>query len=177
MSVGIESNNFIFGLFSAYSDLSFLDHSDNELKKVSKILQTQKGIQNVIYQFDRKSGRVGISFDFTNSKSLNKALYAIANHEKTIFMPAVYKVNKHSFSRKNTTKWLNMLMEQNEEKLPDELLLELVRVNSVYQFPKPVRKIKGSNVTVNEDGMVVSTSNVLSDILEQNINTRIRVRF
>nr|NQU88925.1 hypothetical protein [Bacteroidota bacterium] len=118
MSVGIESNNFIFGLFSAYSDLSFLDHSDNELKKVSKILQTQKGIQNVIYQFDRKSGRVGISFDFTNSKSLNKALYAIANHEKTIFMPAVYKVNKHSFSRKNTTKWLNMLMEQNEEKMP-----------------------------------------------------------
>ena len=174
LSLNIGKENGLFGLISQFADLSFMDEIEDEVGKTISVLKQQKGISNVVFEKGRK---MKLSFDFDNHKNLNKALYAVSGNEKTIFNPAIYKVKNHSFIKKNITTWAKLMMEANKDEMPDEIVFDMIEITTIVHLPEPVKSTSGVGVKVSKDQRSVTTSNYISEILEENISTKMKVRF
>jgi len=174
LSVNIGKQNGLFGLISQFADLSFMDEIEDEVGKTISVLKQQKGISNVVFE---KGNKMRLSFDFDNHKNLNKALYAVSGNEKTIFNPAIYKVKNHSFIKKNITTWAKLMMEANKDEMPDEIVFDMIEITTIVHLPEPIIKTSGEGSKVSKDKRTVTTSHFISEILEENINTKMKVRF
>jgi len=174
LSVNIGKQNGLFGLISQFADLSFMDEIENEVGKTISVLKQQKGISNVVFE---KGNKMRLSFDFDNHKNLNKALYAVSGNEKTIFNPAIYKLRKNSFVKNNMTTWAKLMMEANKDEMPDEIVFDMIEITTIVHLPEPVKSTSGVGVKVSKDQRLVTTSNYISEILEENISTKMKVKF
>jgi len=176
-SLGINSSGSIMGLINQFADNSYMDDIDDEVQKVVSQLKQQPGISNVKFNKENSGKLLKLSFDFSDDKSLNKALYALAGEKKTFYKPAIYKVRTHRFVRKNLTEWAKDLMEEEKENIPDDLVFSFIKVKTKVQLPKPVRSVSVKNALVSKDKKTVTLSNGLSDILETNQSTGFSIRF
>jgi hypothetical protein len=70
-----------------------------------------------------------------------------------------------------------MLLENEKENIPDEVIFDLIEYKAVVHLPRPVKLVKAADAVVSEDEKTVSTSNYISDILNNKINTRVKVRY
>jgi hypothetical protein len=174
LSLNIGKENGLFGLISQFADLSFMDEIEDEVGKTIYVLKQQKGISNVVFEKGRK---MKLSFDFDNHKNLNKALYAVTGNEKTIFNPAIYKVRKNSFVKKNMTTWAKLMMEANKDEMPDDIVFDMVEITTIVHLPNPAKGFSGKGIQVSKDKLTLKSSNFVSDILEENISTKMKVRF
>ena len=174
LSVNIGKQNGLFGLISQFADLSFMDEIENEVGKTISVLKQQKGISNVVFE---KGNKMRLSFDFDNHKNLNKALYAVSGNEKTIFNPAIYKLRKNSFVKNNMTTWAKLMMEANKDEMPDEIVFDMIEITTIVHLPEPIIYTSGVGVKVSKDLRTVTSSHFVSEILEENISTKMKVRF
>lgn len=169
----MSKQNFLMGLLNLGGELEVLDDIEDMAETAAKVLSESDGIHNVRVLRDKKKGNVGLTFDFDNHRKLNRALYAVAGQKKTIFTPAVYKVNAHSFRKKNMTALIEMLLE--EEKM--DIVPSFINYTSEVNLPRPVRRISGNKSTQHRDGLTVRTTVNLADILENKTNTGIKIRY
>lgn len=169
----MSQQTFLMGLLNLGGELEVLDDIEDMAETAAKVLTESDGIHNVRVLRDKRKGNVGLTFDFDNHRKLNHALYAIAGQKKTIFTPAVYKVNAHSFRKKNMTAFIEMLLE--EEKM--DILPSFINYTSEVNLPRPAKSVSGNKSTQHRDGMTVRTTENLADILENKSNTGIRIRF
>ena len=174
LSVKIGKGNGLFGLISQFADLSFMDEIEDEAGKTVSVLKQQKGISNVVFEGGRK---MQLSFDFDNHKNLNKALYAVSGNEKTMFNPAIYKLRRNSFVKNNMTTWGKLMLEANKDKMPDEVVFDLVQITTIVHLPEPVKRTSGEGIAVSKDRRTATTSHFVSEILEENISTKMKVKF
>lgn len=176
-SLGINTSSSIMGLVGQFTDNSYMDDIDDEVQNVVSQLKQQPGISNVKFNKENSVKLLNLSFDFSDDKSLNKALYALAGEKKTFYKPAIYKVRTHKFVRKNLTEWAKDLMEQEQENIPDDLVFSFIKVKTKVQLPEPARSVSVINAVMSKDKKTVTLTNGLSDILEQNQSTGFRIRF
>ncbi len=176
LSVSLSQGDVLMQLLGRYVDLSGMDEIGRKAEQAAFVLQSSPGISNVDYRFSRRSGNINLAFDFDNHRSLNRALYAVAGMNKTFLQPGIYKIRNHTFTKKNMTTWFRLLVKQAGGQY-DEALLDLVEIRSVYHLPKPVTRVSDKNATVSQDGRRVSTSAYISDVINQKINTGIRIRY
>jgi hypothetical protein len=174
LSVNIGKQNGLFGLISQFADLSFMDEIEDEVGKTISVLKQQPGISNVVFE---KGNKMRLSFDFDNHKNLNKALYAVSGNEKTIFNPAIYKVKNHSFIKKNITTWAKLMMEANKDEMPDEIVFDMIEITTIVHLPEPIINTSGVGSKVSKDKRTVTTSHFISEILEENISTKMKVKY
>lgn len=177
LSAGVSGANVIFGLMGQFTDISFLDDIEREVEVVVNKLKAQEGISNVHFAKIKSGGNYALSFDFSNSKALNKALYAINDEEKKFFQPSFYKITKNKYQRKNITNWGNMLLEKEKDNLPDESIFDMIEYEVVVNVPRPSTSVKADDVKISKDKKTVSTRNFISDILDKRIDTGIKVKF
>jgi hypothetical protein len=178
LSVGTGGSNPLLALIGQYTDLKVTDEIRERAQELSYLLKNQEGISNVKFTESRWKGNMSLSFDFENGKKLNEALYAAAGSQKTIFQPNIYKIRNHKFVRKNTTKWLLWLLEQEKEQIPDEVLFDLVEVKSVYNVPHEVRKVRSAlKYRTSNNMQTFTTTNFLTDLVEDEINTKIKIKY
>jgi len=172
------NNNPLLALMGQYTDTPFLDQVNENIVQFTQILQSQEGISKVHFFDNKRKGSMELSFDFNNDKNLNKALYALAGYQKKFFQPDIYKIKKQKFVKKNTTDWIVKLIEQERENIPDEILFDLIKIKSVYHIPEKALKIKTSqNVVSSNNDQTFTSSTFLSELIDNKINTRIKIRY
>lgn len=178
LSVGTSGKNPLLALLGQYADIRLTDELMEQARNLSLILKSQEGISNVRFRQNKWEGSISLSFDFEDDKKLNEALYAAAGSQKTIFQPNIYKVRNHKFVRKNTTKLLLWLMEEEGESIPDEALFDLVEVKSMYNIPHEARKVKSASGYRSSKNMrTITTTHYLSDLVDDEINTKIKIKY
>lgn len=173
LSVSVLQGNFLWGLIQLGGELDVLNDIEDYARMAEKSLSQSEGIHNVKVTRDTKKGEVGLSFDFDNHRQLNRALYEIAGQKKTIFMPAIYKVNANSFRKKNMTTLIELLVKEEEI----ELIPSFVNYTSEINLPRPAKSVTNSDAILLNKGQKVRTTGVLSEILENKTNTGIKVRY
>lgn len=176
-SLKIKNSGSLMGLINQFADVSYTDDFDDEVNEVVNQLKQQPGISNVKFSKENTGNMLNLSFDFADDKSLNKALYALAGEKKTFFKPSVYKVKSHKFSRRNLTEWAKDLIDEEQEKIPDELIFSFINVKTKVNTPEPVKSVSVKNAVISKDKRTVTLSNGLSDILEMNQSTGFVIRF
>jgi len=177
VSLGIGQGKSLIDLIGQFAHLSMVNEAASEAGKIINVLKQQQGISHVVFERSRKGGNMQLSFDFDNHKNLNRALYAISGNKKNLFNPAIYKLKKNRFIKNNMTSWAKLMMKANKAKMPDEVLFDLVEITTIVHLPEPVKSFSGKGIQVSSDKLTLTTSHDLSDILEKNINTGMRVRF
>ena len=176
-SLGINSSGSIMGLINQFADNSMMDDIDDEVQTVISQLKQQPGISNVNFIKENSGKLLKLSFDFTDDKSLNNALYALAGEKKTFYKPAIYKIRNHKFVRKNLTEWAKELINEKQENIPDDLVFSFIDVKTKVRLPEPARSVSVKNAVMSKDKKTVTLTNGLSDILEQNQSTGFRIRY
>jgi len=174
LSVKMFQQNLLTDMFGFGGGTEVLDDIEALAWRASLDLEDNEGIRNVILISDKRKGTVGLSFDFDNHRQLNRALYNIAGERKTIFKPAVYRIRQSSFSRRNLTTLIEMLLDGEED---SELLSHWITLTSEINLPRPAKHVSNKNARQLNNGKRIKSSDHLSDILEESTSTRIRIRY
>ena len=173
LSVSVMQGNFLMNLIRLGVDLDVLSEVEDMAEEAAGSLRESPGITNVQVAGSQKRGVVSLSFDFDNQRNLNRALYKVAGQEKTIFLPAVYKIRKGSFEKKNMTKLIELVVK--EEQL--ELSPSLINYTTEVTLPRPAKSVSGKKANLYQNRQTVRVSANLADILENSTNTGLKVRF
>lgn len=170
--------NPLMTLLGRFVDLSFMDDLEQQARTVASGLRYQPGISKVNVRKHGRKGALELSFDFTDSRALNHALYAAAGARKTCWQPSIYKTRNHGFVRTNTTGWLRLLLKEAGDEMPDAAVAEFIDITSIYHLPAAARRISSSaKYVVSVDQMTITTTNTLADVLDNNISSRIKIRY
>jgi hypothetical protein len=177
LSAGLSGVNSLLGLIGSFANIAPLDDIEGEVEIIISKLKAQEGISNVRFSKIKSRGNYALSFDFKDSKSLNNALYAVSDQQKKFFQPSFYKIKKNKYQRRNMTNWANMLLEKEKENLPDEAIFELVEYKAIVNVPRPATHVKADDAIVSKNKKTISTKNFVSDILDNRIDTGMKVKF
>jgi hypothetical protein len=174
LSVKMFQQNLLTDLFGFGGGAEVLNEIEALAWRASLDLEENKGIHNVNLISDKRNGMIGLSFDFDHHRQLNRALYNIAGERKTIFKPAVYRIRQSSFSRRNLTSFIEMLLDGEED---SDLLSHWITLTSDINLPRPAKHVSNKNARKLNNGKRIKSSDHLSDILEESTSTRIRIRY
>jgi hypothetical protein len=178
LSVEVGRGNSLLGIFGSFTDISFPDELTDMAEYYSRELQKQKGISNVRLINKSNSGMIRLTFDFEDQQKLNRALYAMAGVEKTIFNPNIYKIKSKKLERRNVTKPVKMIIAEANDESGDEILYEIISVKSVFNTPRSIRKVSTKMpVHISSDKRFVTAKIELTELYENNTNTRLKVKF
>jgi hypothetical protein len=178
LSVEVGRGNPLMGIFGSFTDLSFPDEIVDMAEFYSRELQKQDGISNVQLINKSKNGMLSLSFDFENQRKLNRALYAMADVEKTIFKPNIYKIKNKKLERRNVTKLVKLVIEDAKDVEAGEVLYEIISIRSVFNTPKDTRRVSTNMpAEISRNKRVVTTKIELTELYEKNVSTRLRVKY
>jgi hypothetical protein len=173
LSVSITGKKFLFDLLNIGIDTEVLDDIVIMANDAADLLQQCEGISNVKVVTGSNKMTVALAFDFDNQHNLNRALYYMAGEEKTIFKPAIYKFKRTRFERKNITKFIKQAANGQKFELKPSLINYITEVN----LPRPAKMVVPANASLHHSGFMVRVSGNLAEILENNTNTGIKVRY
>lgn len=173
LSVSVMQGNFLLSLIKLGVDMDVLSEVEDLAEDAAATLRSSPGISNVQVTGSNKRGMVSLSFDFDNQRNLNRALYRVAGQDKTMFLPAVYKIRNGSFEKKNMTKLIELVVK--EEQL--ELSPSLINYTTEVHLPRPAKSVSGKKAALYQNGQSVRVSANLADILENSTNTGLKVRY
>ncbi len=164
-------------LIDIFDKNELFEELEREAKNTKIILEQQPGIKNIFFKTDRQKGFYILSFDFEDAAKLNSALYATGNVDKKIYNPAFYKISKHKFRRKNFSSLLKKFLLFELDSLPDESFFDMIIFKSVFSFPDKIRRVSGKDAVISDDGKTAILEFYVSDILENRVNSGIKVKY
>ena len=129
------------------------------------------------YHSDLKVGKLGLSFNFDNQKSLNNAWYRLLGLDKKIYYPKPFKISKNRIVKKDFSKIIAHYLDQNKEKLKNVEILKSISYVSIFHLPQEVRKIKNREHTKLLNQNTVIQSNTLENIFHQRVDLGQKILF
>jgi len=149
---------------------SFPLESANRLKNIEGVHE--------INAFDIISkGRIGIGFNFDNSKALNKAYYALLEMEKAWYQPNLIKIRKHKISRLNFTPQLVKQLEKEHPDLKNSDFIKYLNIKSVLSLPNEVKSVDCTDNSVVIDANSVEIHYSFQEILKEKKSTAYKIHF
>lgn len=137
-------------------------------------LRSLKGISHLKYFADAEQGVEGITFHFSNLKSLNKAMQ-LKNNEK-YFPDNYFALDGKTFRRSNTVHGFfpNDPDEEEIVELKEDLddpealgLYESLVYRSVFTFDRTIATCSGKNTAISADGKEFSSAFTLLDFINE----------
>ncbi|MFU8844364.1 MAG: hypothetical protein ACNA7V_11215 [Bacteroidales bacterium] len=150
---------------------------NDEAEKLISILKEQPGIHNISYNLKHSKGRYYLRFDFTDAASFNKALYRMGGQKKTIFSPGYLKINHTRFRKLNFSPYLTNYLQKEGKEVNSLLYSDLLIFRSEIHFPEKIKRTNKKELLIAPDQTSLSQKFKFRDILENNSNTGIKVRF
>lgn len=150
-----------------------------ELEKKMALLKQQEGISNVKKNFQAKSINFNISFDFKDEKSLNNAIYSLAEVDRNMFMKKFIKIKNHKIIRPDLMGYLQILIKQQKlmDKLPSKDVLNYVNYNLVINTPADIKRIKGENAVIMNNKTTAISSFNFKDLVLNKPNISLKVKY
>ena len=175
-TLDINQANGLLGLLSGFMDQSYQNQLNVQLQEWTGKLVKQKGISEVKYTANFDQGFISLSFDFSNAKSLNKALYAVSDNRKTWLSPSYIKIKKHRMKKFNIAPYIKQYLNKEEVK-PDPAILKHIGYTSTIEAPEVIKNVSAENTTLNEEGTSVSQHFEIEDVINNRVNTGIKIRY
>ncbi|NPD44461.1 MULTISPECIES: hypothetical protein [unclassified Lentimicrobium] len=149
-----------------------------ELDEKLRLLKAQPGISNIKKDLNAKQLKFNISFDFADEKSLNNALYALAEIKPNMFLKKFIKIKKNRVIRPNLSPYLERLLEEQElsEQLPSEDMLNYVNYKFIVNTPKEVRNTSGNRAMVQSNKTTVISSYSFRELLINKENIYLKIK-
>jgi hypothetical protein len=169
---GILLNN-----ISGFLDQSIEDQLEAEAFKFIKQLEDQPGISNLEYKLSIRSEEYYVKCDFENYKVFNEALYKVSGNKKSWFSPPYFRIKRNQFKKINFSPWIKRYAEKENIELPSPVFANMISFSSTIHTPEQIIKIKPSTVELKEDKTTTKQNFLFVDILENNVNTGIRIRY
>lgn len=167
----------IFNNFSGFLEEGYEKDLEKVINKYVAVLDHEDGISNVNYIIDKRKGNYGFSFDFENSKKLNIALYNISGNKKGFFSPSYLKLSKKKLKKLNISPWVKKYLERENIEIPESSLTNMIDFKSVYKLPGKINSTSNSRAKIKENKQSAVTNYSLTDIIENKVNSGIRIRF
>jgi len=175
--LGIEAEGLagLINLNSQQFDVPAIKELDDKIS----ILKQQPGISNVKKDFKDNSFFFNLSFDFEDEKSLNNAMYALAEVEPKFFMKKFLKIRNHKVIRPNLNTYLQLLIEEQGllDELPSNDVLSYVNYKLVINTPSEIKNINGENAVVMTNKTTAISSFSFKDLVLNKPNISLKVKY
>ena len=165
----------LLSLTNSQIDIPAID----ELEKKIALLKQQEGISNVKKHFQAKSINFKVSFDFEDEKSLNNAIYSLADIERNIFMKKFLKIKKHKIIRPNLNGYLQMLIEDQHlmDELPSKDMLKYINYQLIVNTPTKIKSIKGENAVIMNNETTATSSFSFKNLVLNEPNISLKIKY
>lgn len=149
-----------------------------ELDEKLRLLKSQSGISNIKKDLNAKQLKFNISFDFANEKSLNNALYALAEIKPNMFLKKFLKIKKNKVVRPNLSPYLERLLEEQNisEQIPSEDMLNYVNYKFIVNTPKDIKSASGERAMVQSNKTTVISSYSFRELLINKENVYLKIK-
>lgn len=176
-SLQAQDGGSIFSSLTSLFSMSVENEVRREADKLIGELLKQPGISNVKYNLSGSSASYYLQFDFSDYKSFNNALYAISGNKKTFFSPGYLKVTNSRFKKLNFSPYIKKYLERENVEFPSPLITEMIYFKSVVQVPGAIRRVKPSGKTTKLDSQQATQRFKLSEIMENKVDTGLKIRY
>ena len=129
------------------------------------------------YNLSGSAGSYYLQFDFSDYKSFNKALYAISGNKKSFFTPGYFKISHSKFKKLNFSPYIKKYLEQEQLEFPSPMITELIYFKSVVHTPDDIRRIHPVSTASKVDERKSVQRFKISSIIENEVNTGIKIRY
>lgn len=179
LSYRLESSQigFLMKKFSGLFEVSYEDQLKGKVEELSILLDLQEGINNVEFNSNPNSMDYELSCEFSDSKTLNTALYKVFGYKKTILTPNYLKISKSSIKKTNFSPMLKKYLEEEGIEIPSNYLSEVIYFKSYIHLPKEVKKVKGSGLEIPMAENLVTQTFKLTDVIENKVNVGIKIKY
>jgi hypothetical protein len=171
-----EFGSLLYG-FSGLFGFSVDDLVKDDAEALIRTLGEQPGIENISYNLTHSHGLYYLSFDFSDASSFNKAIYMVAGQKRTMFSPGYLKIRRSRFKRLNFSPYLAKYLTKEGKELDRVLKSNMLTFSSEITFPREIRRTGNKDIHLSPHQNTISQKYKLRDILENNADTGIRVRY
>jgi len=148
-----------------------------EADKLIEKLKMQPGIENVQYELNPRNHIYYVQFDFDRAESFNKALYAMGDSKKTFFTPGYLHINRCRVKKINFSKYVSFYLKKEGIEIPNDFITQMLTFKSIIEVPEEIKKTKGLGTVISTDRKSVTQKFLVNEIIQQKINTRLKVRY
>ena len=176
-SLKTNEKGFLLNNLAGLFDISIHEDVFREADKFANQLKKQPGISNIKLVSDKATNNFELNFEFTNSKDLNKAFYSMSGNKKTIVSPGYLKIKNHRVKKINFSPWVMTYLERENIKIPDSYLTAMITYTSIVEVPDEIKNFAPPTVKVSKNQKVARNSYSINDILEEKVNTGMRIKY
>jgi hypothetical protein len=158
-------------------DLSFLDQIKKTPKQADSLLKNCEGISNLKTLAENEKGKFMVSFDFKNTRTLNKAIYLLARQKKSSVMPNFFTVSKHKLARKDLGPLIKKYLIKDNSNMISDMLYQFISYESVYNFPTAVKKVSNIKAINENEDKTVRLKYTLYELLNNDFDYGITIKY
>jgi len=150
----------------------------NELDERMNLLTHQQGISHIKKNISVKDMQFSLSFDFDDEKSLNNAMYALAEIKPNMFLKKFLKIKKHKIIRPNLSPYLQRIIDDQEfrEQIPSTDLLKYVNYKFMVITPKDIKSVNGERAMIQNDNRTIISSYNFKELIVDKANVYVKIK-
>ncbi len=160
-----------------YVDVKFLDEIKTLPKQAAQLLKGTEGVEKLKTITSEKKGMYSFSFEFENSKDLNRAYYNLLQKEKKWYAPKFVKVGKKVVKKRNIAPFIRMYVKRKQSMIKDMKILEHVTYKSTYKFPRKVIKNSNPKYKLENSNMNLVYECTLDELINTKINIGTKAKY
>ncbi|MCF8296289.1 MAG: hypothetical protein K9J13_01985 [Saprospiraceae bacterium] len=160
-----------------YIDTKFLDEIKSLPKQAAKILKDTEGIKKIKSVTSDAKGLYSFSFEFDNTKDLNRAYYELMSYEKKWYTPKIYKVGKNIVKKRNIAPFIRMYVNRKQSMIKDMKILEKITYKSTFKLPREVKKNTNPKYKLENSKRNLVYECTLDELLNSKIDIGTKIRY
>ncbi|HOY32932.1 MAG TPA: hypothetical protein PKW80_13720 [Bacteroidales bacterium] len=158
-------------------NMSFVTAIQNTPGMADSLLRSCKGVSNLITSAGNDNGIYSVSFDFSDTRSLNNALYKLFRQKKSAFRPDFIKVSVHKTIQKNVAPMIKKYLLKEETNMMSDMLYQLIKIKTTVQLPSKVKSITNIKATEENEGKTVKLEYSLFELLNNDFDYGIKIKY
>jgi len=173
----IAGVGFFLNAIGNYIDISLF----NEIKALpnasEKILKRISGIKNIKAVSNERKNLYSISFEFEDTKALNKAYYKLFDYEKKWYEPKIIKISNNKIKKRNIAPFIRYYVKKEQKRIKEIDLLKKVKYKSIYHLPDEVKKVSNPRAKVSKNKRTVTYECNIQELLNTKVDIGNKIKY
>lgn len=154
----------------------FMAPLEKEFRKNALLLEDVDGISQVRFSGLESGNRLELEFGFESPKALNRAFYRLAGVKGPRIISYI-RVNRCGLKRKNISPLVKRYLKKNEEHFVPGAFAGMISYSTEIRVPQKIRKFRCVRCELSGNGKRLYQRLDAGRIAENDVSTRIRVRY
>lgn len=145
---------------------------------IAEGIKDVSGISDIKTAVDNPKGFFSVSFNFENHGAFKKAMLKLAGLKAGFVVPNYIKVKKHRIVKKDSGRIIKRMISSSESspELMDPRFQQLIKVRTIIELPRPVKKVKNPKAVVRNGGKEVLIEGTLEQLFG-GMDFGVRIRY